>query len=360
MSDKLTDTSKLLFTLLRSALWGGTPISGIAANQFQQVMSFADKQTVAGLVFDVLKNKQIDGMEDKMPIYEAIGLTEQIKQQNVEINKELVWFIDKCQEVGLECLVVKGQTLAALYPNPKLRQSGDIDFLITQIAQVPQVFPNVGFPERMSEKEFAFNHNDITYELHCRLIDFGCKNHQKLWGEMEAKELSQRYTVNVDVIEVRTLSPTMNAAYLFVHLFFHLIREGVSLRQFCDWAMVLHHYHGEIDSDKLIIILQDLELFDAFCAFGVILIDCLRLPKNEFPFALDDDDRKWKKKILQDIFRGGNFGKQNHKATTAFGYKFETMCLAIRNSIRYYKLAPSEMRMMIPKMIGINLKLLFN
>lgn len=98
-------------------------------------------------------------------------------------------------------------------------------------------------------------------------------------------------------------------------------------------------------------------MFDAFCALGTILIDCLGLPQNEFPFALDDD-RKWEEKILQDIFRGGNFGKQNHKATSELGYKFETMCLAIRNSFRYYKLAPSEMRMMIPKKVGINLRLL--
>jgi hypothetical protein len=173
-----------------------------------------------------------------------------------------------------------------------------------------------------------------------------------------SEEWKKGYMVKIGEENVMTLSPTVNVAYVFLHLFFHLMREGVSLRQFCDWAMVLHHYHGEIDTDKLIIILQDLELFDAFCALGVILVDCLCLPKNEFPFVLDNDDRKWKDKILQDIFRGGNFGKQNHKATTAFGYKFETMCLAIRNCFRYYKLAPSEMRMMIPKMAKINLRLL--
>lgn len=359
MSDFLIDISKLLFRLLRSALWGDTPVDSITANQFLQVMTLADEQTVAGLVFDALKDKQIDELKDPMPIYEAVGLTEQIKQQNAEINKELSWFIDKCQEVGFDCLVVKGQALTALYPSPDLRQSGDIDFLTTQIAQVPKVFPDEGIPDRLSEKEFAFSHNDITYELHCRLIDFGCKKHQKLWAEMETREMEQKYSIKVNGVDVRTLSPTMNAAYLYVHLFFHLIREGVSLRQFCDWAVFLHAYRDQIDRQELTDFIQRLDMLNGYKAFGSILVDELGLPEDEFPMKITDEDRRWKEKILHDVFRGGNFGKQNHQAKSALGYKFETLRMAVRNSFRYYKLAPSEMRMMIPKMVGINLKLLF-
>lgn len=360
MSDSLIDTSKLLFALLRTALWGYPHVRGITANQFQQVMALADDQTVAGLVFDVLKDKKIEGMNDAMPIYDAIGLTEQIKQQNAVVNKELLWFIVRCQEVRLDCMIVKGQTLAALYLSPDLRLSGDIDFLTTQIAQVQQVFPDAGIPKRLLEKEFAFSHNDITYELHTRLIDFGCKKHQKLWDEQEAREWHQKYSAKVDGVEVRTLSPTMNAAYLFIHLFFHLIREGVSLRQFCDWAVFLHTHCGQIDRNKLSDIILCLDMLDGYKAFGSVLVDELGLPENEFPMKITDENRQWKEKILYDVFRGGNFGKKNHQARTALGYKFETLRMAVRNSFRYYKLAPSEMRMMIPKMIGINLKLMFN
>jgi hypothetical protein len=360
MPNTLIDTSRLLFTLLRSSLWGNVSLNSITADQFQCVMALADEQTVAGLVFEVLNAVQIDGMEDKMPIYEAVGLTERIKQQNNVVNKELAWFVNKCQDVGLECLVVKGQTLASLYPKPNVRQSGDIDFLTTQIAQTALVFPDEDFPNKMTEKEFAFSHHGITYELHCRLIDFGCKKHQQQWAEMEAREWCQKYSVKVNGVEVRTLSPTMNAAYLFVHLFFHLIREGVSLRQFCDWAVFLHAYHDKIDRLQLTEFMKCLNMLNGYKAFGSILIDELGLPEEEFPMEITEEDRRWKEKILCDVFRGGNFGKHNHQAKSALGYKMETLRFAMRNSFRYYKLAPSEMRMMIPKMIGINVRLLFN
>lgn len=356
MSDSLIDMSNLLLRFLRSALWGNAPIRSITAKQFMHIMALANEQTVVGLVFNVLKDMPFEGMPNRMPIYKAIAQSEQIKQQNGIVNKELGIFVRECDKIGLNYIIVKGQTIGPLYPQPLLRQSGDIDFLVTQIVQM---FSDVDIPKILSEKEYAFVHNGITYELHTRLIDFGCKKHHELWEKVIAKEWKQPFYVDVEGVKVRTLSPTANAAYLFLHLFFHMIREGVSLRQFCDWAVFLHHYRNSIDKQQLIEIIGALDMLNGYKAFGSILVDELGLPEDEFPMKITDEDRLWKEKILYDVFKGGNFGKQNHKAKSALGYKFETMSLAIRNSIRYYKLAPSEMRMMIPKMIGINLKLIF-
>ena len=95
-----------------------------------------------------------------------------------------------------------------------------------------------------------------------------------------------------------------------------------------------------------------------YCAIGTILEDELGLPKKEFPVSLDDNDRKWKGKILEDIFRGGNFGKLHHQAHSSWKFKVETMCVALRNSFRYYRLCPSEVGGMIPRLLKGNLKIL--
>ena len=352
-------TEKLLY-LLRNALWGGNYEKELPAKDFLEVLKLAEEQTVFGLVFEVLKDMPFDGMQDRMPIYDAIGQSEQIKQQNGLVNRELLTFVRECDIIGLNYIIVKGQVIGSLYPQPELRQSGDIDFLIMQTSKMRQIFPEVDIPNNLPEKEFAFDHNDITYELHTRLIDFGCKKHQSLWEDIITEEWNRLCCVEIEELRVRTLSPTVNATYLFLHLFFHMIREGVSLRQFCDWAVLLHHYRNTIDKQQLSEIVGRLDMQNAYKAFGSILIDELGLPEDDFPMTITDEDRRWKIKILDDVFRGGNFGKQNHQARSAMGYKLETLRLAIRNSFRYYKLAPSEMRMMIPKMVGINLKLLFN
>lgn len=350
---------KTLLRVLGCALWKTSFQGSISAQSFIQILSLAKDQTVLSLVFDVLKNANLDGKIDKKLILKIIKLTERTKIQNSKIDKELLDFSLCCQKTGLMCLVVKGQTIGWLYSNPALRTSGDIDFLVPEISpHLFEVFPNVEFPVIMKEKEYGFKHNGFIYELHTRLIDFGCKKHQILWENLISEEWRKDYYVSINGEMVRTLSPTINAVYLFLHLFFHLIREGVSLRQFCDWAVMLHYYRNEIDRALLNDILKQLDMIRGYKSFGCILVEELGLPTEDFPMSYSNDDRKWKVKILYDIFKGGNFGKHNHKAKSAYGYKIETFRLAARNSIRYYRLAPSEMFMMIPKMIKINLRLL--
>ena len=361
----------LLFSLLRTALWGDVFQNKVSEEDFTQVLKLAKEQTVLGLVFDVLKDMKIDGIQNKAFLFEILGLTERIKHQNILINQELISFAQRCKDVGLDYLVVKGQTLGCLYSNPALRYSGDIDFLLPDMSpSLSEVFPNVQFPKQMKEKELEFEYNHIIYELHTRLIDFGLKKHQRVWEGLMKEEWSLVKSdargmkedggchVEINGVNVRTLSPTVNAVYLFLHLYFHLIREGVSLRQFCDWAIFLHHYCNIIDKDRLAEILGQLDMVKGYKTFGGILVDELGLPNEDFPMSLGEEDRQLKAEILEDIFHGGNFGKQNHKAKSALGFKLETLRMAVRNSIRYHSLAPSEMRMMIPKMVRINLKLL--
>lgn len=355
----MTIVEKLLL-ILRSALWGEAFRGEVSKDEFAQVLKVAKEQTVLGLVFDVLKDVKVEGTLNKSLVFETIGITEQIKRQNAQINKELCSFANRCQDAGLKYLVVKGQTIGCFYANPGLRSSGDIDFLVPNFSQdLLDVFPDVQFPKIMKEKELGFKFNSTYYELHTRLIDFGCKSHQKVWENLIAEEWEKENDVEIDGIKVRTLSPTVNAVYLFLHLYFHLIREGVSLRQLCDWAVMLHHYRNDIVKEALKDILMQLDMIRGYKAFGSILVDELGLPEADFPLELLAGDRMMKEKILEDIFRGGNFGKHNHKAKSAIGFKIETFRMAAKNSICYYRLAPSEMRMMIPKMLRINLRLLF-
>ena len=362
---------ELLTTLLRYALWSENHSQSLSAMRFVNMLTLAEQQTVLGLVFDVLKDKHIEGLTDKKTVFDAMAKAENIKRQNTLVNKELTEFADRCNQEGIDYIVVKGQTIGCLYPKYELRQAGDIDFIFPvepamerdknykiQRSKMATIFPEVQLPERIMEGEVEFTRNGILYELHTSLRGWAKKRHQEAWDNLMEKVWQEKYFVEIDGVKVRTLSPTLNAAYVFIHLFFHFIREGVSLRQLCDWAIVLHHYNAEIDKDKLIRILLELDMFDAYCAFGTILVDELGVPKKEFPVSLDDNDRKWKGKILEDIFRGGNFGKLHHQAHSSWKFKVETMCVALRNSFRYYRLCPSEVGGMIPRLLKGNLKIL--
>lgn len=350
----------LLFILLRNSLWqyGEDIPKDMPENTTAMIFQTAEEQSLIGIVADALIRNNV-----KMPqkyVFKAISLTNQVKKANHKLNGEFHSFLNL--KFG-NYVVVKGQTIAAIYPDPLLRMPGDIDFLISDYSIAQQVLEeewNISLPKRVIDREVDFEHGNQTYELHTSLITFAKKKHQAIWDELIEEEWQGKHYVEIDRIRVRTLSPTLNAAYVFIHLFFHFIREGVSLRQLCDWAIVLHHYHKEIDCAKLLAILKELDMYKAYCAFGTILIDYLGLKSIEFPFELSDNDRKWKEMILKDIFDGGNFGKKHHQTHNSWIFKMETMHIAVRNSVKYYKLCPSEVGGMISRLVKGNLKILFS
>lgn len=356
----MTEIYQKLLRLLQQALWSIPFKDQITTMEAGELIALADKQAISGLIINALiKN---DVRMEQQTLFEAIGFLEQIEQGNKVQNREVATLTRFMADSKTEYVVVKGQTMAALYPEPLVRMSGDIDFFINDYQHTSKVLKEnwgVELPRQMFEKEVAFTHGKALYELHTYLIDFGCKKHQRVWESIIAEEWKKEHYVEINGFKVRTLSPTINAVYIFLHLYFHLIREGVSLRQFCDWAIMLHHYRNKIDKDVLKEILQQLDMIRGYRAFGTILVDDLGLPEEEFPLSLAEKDRGMKERILEDIFQGGNFGKHNHKAKSSLGFKMETFRMALNNSIRYYSLAPSEMCMMIPKMLRINLKLLF-
>ena len=165
--------------------------------------------------------------------------------------------------------------------------------------------------------------------------------------------------VLVDGKEVKTLSPNIYAVYVFAHLFFHFIREGIGLRQMCDWAMILDRYKNEIDQPQLAADLDGLGMRRAYRAFGGVLTNYLGL--KSFPLAQSEKDLKASEQILKDILRYGNFGKPSRKVKeSGWRFKMETMGRTVRNFCKYFRLAPAEIGMIIPRLVLLNVKLIFS
>jgi len=353
----MSKTKNVLFTFLRNALWRNEDwLPGeLSEEETSRLILTAEEQTVSGLVVDAIIRNDI-----KIPqewVFEAVGIDTQTKQANKQLNDELKEFVKLSLK---DYVVVKGQTIAAIYPEPLTRMSGDIDFLVKDYPVAKELLEKkwgIELPSKLVDREFAFEHGNATYEIHDQLIVFGSRKHQCYWDGLLKRPCG---FVTIDGVQIPTLAPTVNAIYVFVHLFFHFLREGVSLRQFCDWAILLHHNRDEINRNDLTLALDQLGLVKAYKALGCILIDDLGLPEEDFPFKLDEDDRNWHDKLVDDIFNGGNFGKLNHQSNSTWKYKIETVGVALRNTYRYYRLCPSEVGGMIPRLMKINIKLLFS
>lgn len=289
-------------------------------------------------------------------------LLNKIKQTNQKHCEELSLFADIMNDNKINYVVVKGQMIAKLYPTPDVRLPGDIDFLCynieyDEIKEKIDSLLDIKLPKVIIEKEIAFNRNNILYELHTSLIKFRYGKHNREWNkELEYSLRNIKvYNDNICILE-----PTINTAYVFAHLFFHFIREGIGLRHLCDMAVILHHYRNDIDKERLEKILERIGLINAFNVFGKILIENIGLPKDDFPFIISNKYEKEKKRILTHILDGGNFGRHN-RITKKSGilFKLETAYYTFKHCLVYFRLAPKEMIMMIPWAIKENLKIYF-
>lgn len=123
------------FSFLRYCLGNKGNMSDVVAGMdWQQLYSFASKQTILGLCFDGIERlgKEYPNELRLNPIRPDLlmawmGKSQQIRRQNMKVNMVAAKLYAMLREEGLRCCILKGQGNALMYPNPYSRTSGDID-----------------------------------------------------------------------------------------------------------------------------------------------------------------------------------------------------------------------------------------
>ena len=343
---------EVLFDFLRAALWdvdvnGNGNVNGNNRNaQWDEVLAVAEQQTVTPLVLQALERAQVELSREgrrRMLIY-----TQKSVKHNRKLNQEIGALVTLFRQHDIDYVVVKGQVLASYYAHPVLRQGGDIDFycdtenfkkahdIIRQEWEIEEHHSDPGFHE-------SFDCNGVDFEMHYSLAHFYDKKKDAYWEQL----LNETSPIEVEVegVKIKTLHPTLHSLYVFLHLWHHLLELGVGLRQFCDWAMILHSCKAEIDHQELRKHLKVFGLEKTYRACGCILVDKLGLPAADFPYELTAKDRKYSQRILDVVFYRGNMGLYNRVGGVR-GWKHivEATFVKVSHFMKFYPMAPGYMR----------------
>jgi len=342
--DLLEDNGRMILSAIRCALWGEESEELLHVS-WVELLRTAEEQTVFGLAFRAFEYVQPKGIDQDL-LFEYIGQSIQIGSGNSLVNERLRDFVGRLNTLRIKFCIVKGQTVGTCYPEPMLRQVGDIDFWVhprdvSKCEAYIEEELNCGVQCEKSEKHVEFLWEDILFEMHYRLASFGVGRDQRYFDKLIENDSS--FAVEIDGVEVPTLSPTLNALYIFVHLFHHLIGIGVGLRQFCDWMMWLHRYKDEINRDELNYHIFKLGLQKAYRTLGAILVYDLGLPVSEFPLRITEKDRKRSRNVLKNVMEMGNFG-QNKRVAQSLGLmrSIQTGVRMCIQGFKYFDLAPKR------------------
>ena len=209
--------------------------------EWEELFKVCGKHNLVAFTFPV-----IDALHDEIDVPLGIYskwamMAEKVRQNNGKLNTACKSLHDFFAQNGFRSCVLKGQGVATLYPDPSLRQCGDVDIWLEGKRERIVEFCR----EHFEVKQIVYHHldvhsfNGVNVEAHftpswmnspianCRL--------QRYFASLADGQFS-----NMDE-ETGFCMPTgrFNAVYLLIHIYRHVLDEGVGLRQLMDYYYVL-------------------------------------------------------------------------------------------------------------------------
>lgn len=303
--------------LVRAGLWETeTRLSQLNDIDFSRVQTLAEEQSVVGLVAAGLEHV-VDLKPPKEVLLQFIGQTLQVEQRNSAMNTFIGEVVADLRKEDIYTVLVKGQGVAQCYERPLWRSSGDIDFLLDDENYRKAV---AFFKERYSNnknggdysKETAFNTDQWMIEVHGSLRT--CLS-SRLDKEVDNVQRDVFFAGNVRSWDnggttVFLPSPDNDVFFVFTHFIKHFYKEGITLRQVCDWCRLLWTYKDSLNQGLLEQRIKKAGLMSEWKAFASLAVDSLGMPVEAMPMY--SSDKKWSKKaekIVSYILTGGEWQK---------------------------------------------------
>lgn len=305
--------------ILKAGMWGVRPQVPEGFDEWVNVVRLAKSQSVLGIVGNVLlsdaelSQRVPEELKNKVKKFVMSSML----THNL-LNGTLVKVVSVLRENGVESVLLKGQGIARNYPQPELRQCGDIDLYVGlgKGERVREILAPIAEKVDEAERVNVGKHYHVTMpggvevEVH-RLTDLIVSPKRNVIYQAASDKGTSTGLVTYDFggTAVNTPADDFNAFFIFNHLFHHFLTSGIGLRQFCDWMMFLHARKGRLDLEYLGKLLNDMDMMKPWKAFGCVLVKLLGIPEEEFPFYDRSQEGKVGK-IVRRVLDEGNFGKE--------------------------------------------------
>ena len=263
MNDGMAQSSAI-FLFLRYSLGDKVDMSIVVANiDWQQLYSFATKQTIIGICFDGIKRLSEEYPEElkKNPIERDLlmtwmGVSQQIRRQNMKVNGVAAKLYSMLREDGLRCCILKGQGNALMYPNAYSRNPGDIDVWVNasreQITEYAKKHFKLGDDIRYQHIETSVD--GVPVELHffpCTMNNPLYNARLQKWFKRNADlQCSNVVSLPDGIGEIAIPTTAFNVIYQLTHLYHHFFDEGIGMRQIIDYFLVVNDFSKNVFLDN--------------------------------------------------------------------------------------------------------------
>ena len=271
----------IVFALLRAALDGSEEHSAtlslchsatqsLSTHRWWRLFRLMQQNHVAAMTADTVAGLDVP-REVMIPWLAERDKAERWHRYQKEVQQEIVATM---QKHGIETLVLKGTHTAQYYPNPELREFGDLDLYF---------YDKHDEADRIAEKELGvtvsndahhhskYNYRGVTVESHYDFLNthyppsnrryeallkelvFNPTNSSPKLGEGDRRKA----VVEEYVSPFNFHFSTFELLFLLRHMACHFAASRITLRDLVDWTLTCQALHDKVDWDKVNTVVND-------------------------------------------------------------------------------------------------------
>ena len=314
------------------------------SREWQELHSVCIKQLMAGVVYRAICKLPKEQRPPLDLIFQWASEAETIKGHNKLLNEEAARLTELFAAEGRKTAVLKGSANARLYPDPNMRQAGDIDLWVDGGKKsVLALMQKMGY--EIKEKDLISEHHvhlhpvesDVTVEVHYR----PSSGNLNPFSNAHLMRFLESEIQNVEKVPEGFNVPSIKFALAMQlsHIQRHFLAGGIGFKQLLDYYMLLLH---STESDRK-------EIASQLSRFGLAESAAALMWIMEYMFALDASkmlckpDKRRGIKMLDEVYAGGNFGKHRNSPEKEARTHFALRWLKRRiRSVSMFWFAPAE------------------
>lgn len=296
--------------IVRAGLWKkDIRLEQYGKIDFEYIYRLAGEQSVVGLVTAGFEHIH-DLKAPQEILLQCIGESLQLEQTNKTMNQFIEKLVGKMRDADIYTLLVKGQGVAQCYEKPFWRSSGDVDLLLSDSNYkkakdflLPLSTDNK--PDERYSKHLGMNIDQWYVEIHGTLRTGLSGRVDKVVDEVH-KDVFYNGNVrswNNGETQIFLPSPDNDVFFVFTHFIKHFYKEGMNLRQICDWCRLLWTYKDSLNHELLESRIRKAGLMSEWKAFAALAVEYLGMPVEVMPLY-DVRGKKKAEQILKHILKG--------------------------------------------------------
>lgn len=344
--------NRYFFDLIKVAVGSRNSLSGIpTSDEWKGIYALARRQTLIGVLFSAIDRLPKEQRPPRPLLLEWFAAMEIIQEQNSKVNRDAVKLCEVIRNDGLRCVVLKGQGIATYYPDPSLRQPGDIDLWIEGGSKKVLAYLRT----KSEVRDIFYTHAEYDAPV---LSEVEVHHHPTyLYNPFFLRRLNRYFEEQDELFENsielsdgsgRIYLPTVefNRYYILQHIYRHYFGEGIGLRQLLDYYYVLVKGGTEESKQRTMKLFKETGMEKFAKASMWVMKEVFGLEEK---YLLCKPHEQAGQQLLNEVMIAGNFGKYDTRIDKTNHHKLiPRVCNYVKRNIRFVLGYPQEILFEIP------------